>query len=84
MIMKLARVSSKGQIVIPKNYRDFMGILEGDYIYIKDVGPGLLLLSKIGETKVDETVIPILNEAINRATKRSINISAKVPAGKNK
>jgi len=49
---KLVRVSSKGQIVIPKGYRDRMGIREGDYVLVKDSPEGVLLLG--GETWLGE------------------------------
>lgn len=81
---RLARVSSKGQIVLPKVYRDFLQITEGDYIYVKDVGPGLLVLSKIGEHKVDETVVAALNEAMDRIVTLRNKFLREVLAGKNR
>ena len=80
---RLARVSSKGQIVLPKIYRDFLGISEGDYVYVKDVGPGLLLLGKIGENNLDETVGTILNEAVDNITTKRKNNPQKISAGEN-
>lgn len=39
------RVSSKGQIVLPKSFREKVGITDGDYILIEEVD-GILLIEK--------------------------------------
>jgi len=39
---KMVRVSSKGQIMLPKSFRDMTGIIDGDYIYIEEIS-GILL-----------------------------------------
>lgn len=41
---RMVRVSSKGQIVLPKRLRDEMGIREGDYILIRPLQDGLMIL----------------------------------------
>jgi len=43
---KLVRVSSKGQIVLPKKYREQMGIGEGDYIQVEQLSDDTLLVEK--------------------------------------
>jgi AbrB family looped-hinge helix DNA binding protein len=39
--MKLAKVTSKGQITIPQQARDALGIREGTYLEVKAVGDEL-------------------------------------------
>jgi antitoxin PrlF len=38
------RVSSKGQIVLPKSVRDKFAIEEGDYLFIRTIGDGRILV----------------------------------------
>ena len=42
--MQEATVSSKGQIVIPKNLRDDLGIKEGQKVIIEEVGGTLVVV----------------------------------------
>jgi antitoxin PrlF len=42
---RMIRVSSKGQIVLPKALRQKAGIADGDFICIEEVG-GMLLIEK--------------------------------------
>lgn len=58
---RMVRVSSKGQIVLPKSFRDLLEIGEGDYLHIQDVGSGLLLVEKPGDSQLD-AVTDILRE----------------------
>lgn len=50
---KMVRVSSKGQIVLPKRIRDKMGIREGDYIFVQESEDGNAILSRAGESQID-------------------------------
>ncbi len=59
---RMVRVSSKGQIVLPKRIRDKMGIGEGDYLAIEDLGNGLLVVGK--PSRLFEVIAePITREA---------------------
>jgi AbrB family looped-hinge helix DNA binding protein len=42
----MVRVSSKGQVVLPKRLRDRTGIREGDYVFVQELDDGVLLLEK--------------------------------------
>ncbi|MHB1455575.1 MAG: AbrB/MazE/SpoVT family DNA-binding domain-containing protein [Armatimonadota bacterium] len=42
---RMIRVSSKGQIVLPKSLRDKVGISDGDFIYIDEID-GILVIEK--------------------------------------
>lgn len=42
---RMIRVSSKGQIVLPKSFRERAGIADGDYIFVEEVD-GILLIEK--------------------------------------
>lgn len=82
---RVARISSKGQVVLPKIHRAFLGLSKGDYIYIKDVGPGVLLLSKIGDNKnVDEAMITVLGETIDTVINQHQAILLSQAVGENR
>jgi AbrB family looped-hinge helix DNA binding protein len=51
---KLVRVSSKGQIVLPKRLREKMGLSEGDYVAVEELPDGNLLLGKQEENPLDK------------------------------
>ncbi|OFX13707.1 MAG: hypothetical protein A2Z18_08635 [Armatimonadetes bacterium RBG_16_58_9] len=53
---KLVRMSSKGQIVVPKRLREKMQLEAGDYLVFEELPNGSLLLGKEGETPLDEIV----------------------------
>jgi antitoxin PrlF len=42
----MVRVSSKGQIVLPKELREHAGISEGDYIKVEKLSDGKLVIQK--------------------------------------
>lgn len=60
---KMVRVSSKGQIVLPKGIRDRAGITEGDYIIVQELEDGLLLIGKPGASPLD-TIAKGLRETV--------------------
>ena len=66
----IIRVSSKGQIVLPKRYRDKMGIREGDYICIHEVDKGVLLVEKLSESPLDVIAADLRREAQSRGITR--------------
>lgn len=57
---ELARLSSKGQLVIPKEYRDEMELKEGSVVSIISVD-GMLVLKKV-TSKLKEKELELLNE----------------------
>ncbi len=63
---KMIRVSSKGQIVLPKRIREKMGIHEGDYIFVRESPDGLLLLGKQKESPI-EPILQRFREAAKAA-----------------
>lgn len=65
-ILSLSRVSSKGQVVIPKAIRKRMGIVEGDRILVYATGD-IIVLRRVRETeKVLSTVSTSIREKITR------------------
>lgn len=60
---RMVRVSSKGQIVLPKKIRDRMGIGEGDYIIIDELTEGVLIMAKSRIALFDAIAEPIRREA---------------------
>ncbi|WP_048148662.1 AbrB/MazE/SpoVT family DNA-binding domain-containing protein [Palaeococcus ferrophilus] len=64
--MEVVRVSSKGQVVIPKEVRERLGIKEGEYLLL--VQEGDLILMK----KLDIDVEEILREGERLARKLGI------------
>jgi len=57
------RVSTKGQIVLPKRYRDGMGIREGDYISVYEVDDGILILEKTKPSRLEALTENLRKEA---------------------
>ena len=64
--MEVVRVSSKGQVVIPKEVRERLGIKEGEYLLLLQEGD-LILMKKLN-IDVEE----ILREGERLARKRGI------------
>ena len=63
---KMIRVSSKGQIVLPKRLRDKLGIREGDYVYVQELQDGFLLLEKPGGMSIDAIAATLREEVRGR------------------
>ena len=63
---ELIKVSSKGQIVLPKRYRDGMGIQEGDYVSVYEVDDGILILEKSRPSALESVVAGLRREAKRR------------------
>jgi AbrB family looped-hinge helix DNA binding protein len=59
----MVRVSSKGQIVLPKGFREKMGIAEGDYLLIRGVGKGTMVLQTREEQPLWKQLEPLRKEA---------------------
>jgi antitoxin PrlF len=59
------RVSSKGQIVLPKSLRDKIGIADGDFIYVEEVD-GIILLEKAAPSKLLSLTQQLRKEASNQ------------------
>ncbi len=60
---RMVRVSSKGQVVLPKSFREKMGIEEGDYLMVQELTDGLLVLGKSRSEVFDAIAEPIRQEA---------------------
>ncbi len=60
---EVTRVSSKGQIVLPKQYRDDLNIQEGDYLSIYEVDDGVLLVEKLKLSPLEAIAADLREEA---------------------
>ena len=47
MVEAVVKVTSKGQLTLPADIREDLGISEEDYLYVTEAG-GLILMKKIG------------------------------------
>ncbi len=63
---EVTRVSSKGQIVLPKQYRDDLNIREGDYISVYEVDDGILLIEKLKQSPLEAVAADLRQEAKRR------------------
>jgi len=61
-LLSLSKVSSKGQIVIPKTIREKMGIIEGDRVLMYATGD-IIVLRKVRER---ENVLSIMSASIRK------------------
>ena len=50
------KVTSKGQVTIPKKLREEMGLEPGDYLEIKEEAAGYLINKKIDKEKIEKYV----------------------------
>jgi antitoxin PrlF len=58
----MIRVSSKGQIVLPKALREKAGIADGDFLYIDEVD-GILFIEKPARSRLSEITEQLRKEA---------------------
>ena len=63
---KMVRVSSKGQIVLPKALRDKMGVKEGDYLVAKELSRGVVVLATPSIAAFEELLEPLRAEVERR------------------
>ena len=63
---EIIRVSSKGQIVLPKRSREKMGVREGDYVSVYELEDGILLLEKLPQSPLDAITAGLRAEAKRR------------------
>lgn len=56
------KVTSKGQVTIPKEIREKMGLQSGDYLEVKESAAGGYLIKKKVDKKKIEKYVGILNE----------------------
>lgn len=66
--MEVVRVSSKGQVVIPKRVREKMGIKEGEYLLL--VQEGDIIVMK----KLDVNLEAVFREGETLAKKQGITV----------
>jgi len=60
---KMVRVSSKGQIVLPKRLREKLDIHEGDYLMVDEAEDGIVVLGKPSMALLDALLEPLRREA---------------------
>ncbi len=53
-VERMVRVSSKGQIVLPKQAREELGIREGDYLTVQGPNEGALTIRKSSGRSLEE------------------------------
>ena len=51
-----AKVTSKGQLTIPKSLRDKLGIKTGDYVIVKETSAGYMIEKELNEKRFDKYV----------------------------
>jgi antitoxin PrlF len=51
-----AKVTTKGQLTIPKVIRDEMGLKSGDYVVVKETSAGYVLEKELDENRFDKYV----------------------------
>ena len=66
---RMIRVSSKGQIVLPKSLREKVGISDGDYIIVEEID-GILLIEKPTRSRLSMLTEKLRNSAASQAFKR--------------
>ena len=59
---EIIRVSSKGQIVLPKRFREQLDIHDGDYVTVCET-EGMLMVEKTPESKLDTIAAELRAEA---------------------
>ncbi|NMC05490.1 MAG: AbrB/MazE/SpoVT family DNA-binding domain-containing protein [Candidatus Lokiarchaeota archaeon] len=62
LIMEIARISTKGQVVIPKEIRDRAGLKDGDAVVVKLAGKSIII------EKIDDPRQPMV-ELLKRGEK---------------
>lgn len=71
---RMVRVSSKGQIVLPKRWRDQLGIQEGDYLTVQEPKDGALVVSKSSGRSLEEITRNLRREVKARGiTRKQLN-----------
>lgn len=51
-----AKVTTKGQLTVPKALRDKMGLKNGDYIIVKETSAGYLIEKEVDENRFDKYI----------------------------
>jgi AbrB family looped-hinge helix DNA binding protein len=59
---RMLRVSSKGQIVLPKRLREKTGIIEGDYVVAREIGGGVFIIKNQPETWLESITKELRDE----------------------
>ncbi len=70
MIMKISNVTVKGQITIPKEIRDILGIHPGDRVYFESSKDGIII-KKAYNKKISDILLSAkpFNNDVNEAIK---------------
>ncbi len=53
MSQEIVKITSKGQLTIPKSIRTKAGLQKGSYIYMKTLGD-IVVMKKVGDLTLDE------------------------------
>ena len=67
---KMIRLSSKGQIVLPKRFRDKYGLHGGDYLIMEELDDGVLVIEKQPQTRIEALTAELRKEAKARGITR--------------
>jgi AbrB family looped-hinge helix DNA binding protein len=65
----MIRVSSKGQIVLPKSLREKAGIQDGDFILVEEID-GIILLEKPAPSRLPEITERLRTDAAEQGFSR--------------
>jgi len=64
------RLSSKGQIVLPKRFRDRYGLNEGDYLVVEELDGGVLVIERQPQTRLQKLTAELRKEVKSRGITR--------------
>jgi len=64
------RLSSKGQIVLPKRYRDKYGLRTGDCLVVDELDDGVLVIERQPRTRIEELTAQLREEVRKRGITR--------------
>jgi len=64
------RLSSKGQIVFPKKFRDKYGLHGGDYLVLEELDDGIFVIEKQPQTRIEALTAEVRKEAKKRGITR--------------
>ena len=60
---EVVRISTKGQIVLPKRFRDRLRLDEGDYVTVCELSENTLLIEKTPQTPLEKITAELRAEA---------------------
>jgi AbrB family looped-hinge helix DNA binding protein len=66
----MVRISSKGQIVLPKGYREKYDLRAGDYLVVEELDDGALVLERPPQTRIEVLTAELRREVKSRGITR--------------